>query len=448
MQGEAHRRRTIAARAAPVVLSGALLLWPALYNGYPLVFADTGTYLSQAINRHLGWDRPPFYSLFLLCLHLTITTWPAIAAQALLAAYTLHLLRRALMPGSSAWWLLPLAGFAAVATALPWFASQLMPDIFTPLLVVALALLILTPDRLSPAEQIWLAGSAAFMIATQQSSVALALTVLLVLTPFRHLLAARVPLRRAGLVRLAAAPLLAMTGMTAVNAVGYGRPALSPYGNVFLLARVIYDGPGMDVLHRDCPSHSWRLCPFLARMPATSDDFLWRPDSPIMLAGGHIAVSADADAIIAAALRAEPGREALAMLRNGLTQLGRFATGDGLAPCPATVTPWIDRDFPAFERAAYANARQARGTLGVPRWMQILHRLTALGGVAACLLIMAAGLRRRHPAAGFAAAVLLAILANAGIAGGLSAPHDRYGSRVMLLPPLIALLAGPALRWP
>ena len=49
------------ANAAPILLSAAVLLWPALWNGYPLVFSDTGTYLSQAIERYLGWDRPVFY---------------------------------------------------------------------------------------------------------------------------------------------------------------------------------------------------------------------------------------------------------------------------------------------------------------------------------------------------------------------------------------------------
>jgi len=51
-----------------LLLSMPLLLWPALYNGFPLVFSDSGTYISQLIERHLGWDRPPFYSLFLLLL--------------------------------------------------------------------------------------------------------------------------------------------------------------------------------------------------------------------------------------------------------------------------------------------------------------------------------------------------------------------------------------------
>jgi hypothetical protein len=41
--------------AEPVLLSDLLLLWPsALARRYQRVFADTGTYLSQATVRYLG----------------------------------------------------------------------------------------------------------------------------------------------------------------------------------------------------------------------------------------------------------------------------------------------------------------------------------------------------------------------------------------------------------
>src|ERR1700754_667798 len=96
------------ATALAIIIAATLLLWPAFWNGYPLVFSDTGTYLSQAIEHYAGWDRPVFYSLFLLPLHLAITTWPVIAAQALLTVYTLHLAHRVFWPDASPWWLLPI----------------------------------------------------------------------------------------------------------------------------------------------------------------------------------------------------------------------------------------------------------------------------------------------------------------------------------------------------
>lgn len=419
-----------------IALAAALLVWPAVWNGYPLVFADTGTYLSQAIEHYAGWDRPVFYSFFMLPLHLTLTTWPVIAVQALLLAHVLHLTRRMLLPRAPAWWLVPMAAGLTVATSLPWFVAQLMPDVFTGALVLVLCLLALGTEALSHRETVWLALLATFMIAAHQSHVLLAPALLLALRVIQPSVALR-----------AIAPLvLAILALVSVNLAAFGRASPSPFGNVFLLARVIYDGPGADVLHRDCPAAGWRLCAFADRLPETWDDFLWRQDGPVAQAGGAKVVSQEADAIILAALRAEPEQELAAFLRNAGRQLAMFATGDGLHPWPETVTPRIERDFPGFEARAYAASRQSSGELLVPPWLRALHAATALAGVAGCLALLPAACRRQHPVGGFAAAALVALVVNAAVAGGLSGRHDRYQSRIMWLPPLIAVLGAVALR--
>jgi hypothetical protein len=427
---------------ASVVLSAALLLWPALWNGYPLVFSDSGTYLSQAVRHYVGWDRPIFYSLFLVPLHLTLTTWPVIVAQALLTAHTLHLVRRTLLPGAPAWSLVPLASILTITTSLPWFVTQLIPDVFTGLLTLTLALLIFVPERLSPRERPWLVALTALMIATHLSHIPLTLALLLVLLPLRDRLGAAVPLGVAGIARSAAPLTLAVLALMSVNLFAFGHASLSPFGNIFLLARVIYDGPGQDVLRRDCPASGWRLCAFADRLPSTTDDFLWLPNGPLAQSGGAKMVSAEANAIISAALRAEPVTELRAVLSNVLLQLAWFATGDGLQPWPATVTPWIERIFPTFEAANYARSRQTNGTLAVPPWLNRLHNIVAIASIAGLLL----PLRKRSAMRGFAAATVLALLVNAAVTGGLSMPHDRYQSRIIWLPPLVLLLSLPRIR--
>ena len=179
-------------------------------------------------------------------------------------------------------------------------------------------------------------------------------------------------------------PALALFGLCSINFAAHGRFAVSPFGNIFLLARVIYDGPGMAVLRRDCPTAAWRLCPFLGIFPPTSDEFLWKQDSPLNQAGGPKAVSQDADSIIRAALISDPAGEARAALSNTLEQLGRFASGDGLSPWPAQVTAEIIRDFPTREAASYASARQQAGALSVPPVLVHLHAAVAVTGVMAC----------------------------------------------------------------
>lgn len=430
-----------AATAICIILAATLLLWPAFWNGYPLVFSDTGTYLSQAIERYAGWDRPVFYSVFLLALHLTLTTWPAIVVQALLVAYVLHLLQRTLVPERPTWWLLPLTFTIAFATALPWFAAQLMPDVFTGVLVIVISLLIFVPQRLSTREQVWLVALAAFSIAAHQSHVPLALALLVVLVPLRHRLGVTEAPTGTAWLRAALPLALAMIAMASVNLAAFGRASLAPFSNVFVLARVIYDGPGMDVLRRDCPGAGWRLCGFIDQFPATSDEFLWREDSPVARAGGANLVSAEANAIIGRALQAEPVAVVRALFANAMQQLMTFRAGDGLQAWPTSVTPWIQREFPAAEMARYASARQTQGALQVPEWLIALHTVTAVTGIAVSCTLLWLPTRRQHPISGVVAATLLALIVNAAITGGLSGPHDRYQSRIMWLPPLVAIIA-------
>jgi hypothetical protein len=243
-------------------------------------------------------------------------------------------------------------------------------------------------------------------------------------------------------------PALAVLGLCVVNLGAHGRFAVSPFGNVFLLARVIYDGPGMAVLQRDCPAAGWRLCPFLSRFPPAVDDFLWTRDGLLDLAGGAKAVSGDANAIIARAVAADAPGMARAALANMLEQFSRFDSGDGLAPWPVQVTPWIERDFPPAEQAAYASAMQQCGLLRVPPALALVHRITALLGVAACLVRVPMAVRRRAACLGFLITVLIAIPLSAAITGGLSTPHDRYQSRIMWLPPFMAAVSLASLRRP
>ncbi len=405
-----------------IPLAAAVLLWPAVWNGYPIVFADTGTYLSQAIHLYLGWDRPVFYSLALFVLHWKIALWPAIVAQALLAAWVLALTLRALSLDRRL--LPPLALGLSLLSWLPWLVCEIMPDSFTPLLALTLCLLALNHGGVP------LILLTAFMISSQQSSLPIALTLIVALLIHR----------RTAWRRLLLPPILAAAALLAVNLIGHGRASLSPYGNVFLLARVIYDGPGMTVLRRDCPQAGWRLCPFLDRFPPTSDEFLWRADSPILLAGGHKAVSADAGAILSAALTAYPWTQARAVIANALEQLGRFRGGDGLEAWPNEVSPWIARDFPRREAAAYAAARQQSGTLTLPTPLADLHDAVSILGIVICLLLLPRSLRRRDALAPFLFVSLIILPVSAVVTGGLSTPHDRYQSRIMWLPPCIAVL--------
>jgi hypothetical protein len=432
-----------------VALAALMLVWPGFWNGYPLVFADTGTYLGQALLVFLGWDRPPFYSAFLFATHWRLTLWAPMLAQGLVVAHLLSVTLRAL-GRPNPWLLLPVAFTLSVLTGLPWVTAQLIPDVFTGVVVLALWLLGFRAACLSAGERLWLMLLAAAATAFHQSHVPLALG--LALCGAVLLLAWRGPrLAMVGAARMALPALLAVAALVAVNHVGHKRASPSPFGSVFLAARLIYDGPGMEMLRRTCPEAGWRICPALDRLGPHHNVFLWEPTSPLWTElGGPKNWAPEAFAIVTATLREAPGAVALRVLGNTLEQFRLIDTGDGLERWPGIPgpEPHIARFFPR-ELESFLAGRQQRGLLlADAEALAPLHRAVALGGFLA-LLALPALARRRLGLAGVALIVfvLAAGVGNAAITGGLSGPAVRYQARLAWLfafAPAALALAAPA----
>lgn len=107
------------------------LIWVALYNGYPLLYSDTGTYLKSSIDLSSPDDRPIFYGLFLRITAMQANTWIPILFQGIIGYWILLRMTKLYLPNWTAYWTLLIALSLSFLTALPWYAGQLMPDIFT-----------------------------------------------------------------------------------------------------------------------------------------------------------------------------------------------------------------------------------------------------------------------------------------------------------------------------
>lgn len=433
------RARSPVGGAWLVPVAGAALLWPALYNGFPLIFSDTGTYVSQAMELHLGWDRPPFYSFLVMALGWGRTLWPPTLAQCLLVGWLIDKTRRVVAPEAGT-----VAGAAifivlVAATALPWTAAQIMPDIFTPMMVLAFAVLVLAP------------GLGRFEILALMAAIGTAILVHLSNLPIYAglclavLASCALPRRRLRWAALLLPFALGLAGLSGVNLIASGRLSPSPYGATFVLARLLSDGPARATLARNCATERWRLCAYRGDLPRSADGFLWRADSPLYRAGGPERLIRQTRAIVVRTVEAEPGRVLRDAGADFARQLVTFAPGSGLRPWRATAGRAISRDFPPATVARFAASRQARGLLAVFPWLAALDRAVAVLGMAATaayVLAEAVATRHRRLAAprlfAFSAIVLLALLGNAAVTGTLSGPHDRYQSRVVWL----AVLSG------
>lgn len=429
-------------KAGAAVLAGALLLiWPAFFNGYPLLFSDSGGFLHQTLGPLMLWDKPYIYGPFLHGFHWRISLWGPVIAQGLILSHLLWLTQRVTRGDATPFWHIGLCAFAALATTAPFSAALLMPDIFAPIVVLGLFLLGFGAAALTRFERGYLVLLVALGIAAHLAHLPLALGLCVIALLLRLW---RYPAR---LLAMALPVVLAVAMLMITNAIGHGRFALSPYGASFMLARLQEDGPATALIKARCPDAGWYLCAFTDLLPMPANDFLWAPDSPVNrdAAGnprflGGMMLAPEAGQIVAETLRADPLGVARAMAGNALLQLGAFGIGDTLdeAHFSVAVRPRIQQGFSPRELAAFDQARQVRGLLkDALTPLNPFHLLVVL----LSLPILAwAAWRGQGLALALTLFLFAAVLGNALICGGLSAPHPRYGARIMWLLPVAALL--------
>ena len=88
-----------------ILASAAMLLAlmaPALWNGFPLIFPDTGGYLDRPILGNLDIGRSALYGLFLYT-GVPFSFWPNVILQAVLMIWLIVLTMRALGLGGRPW---------------------------------------------------------------------------------------------------------------------------------------------------------------------------------------------------------------------------------------------------------------------------------------------------------------------------------------------------------
>lgn len=438
------QRRRLPAEAGLVALAAALILWPALANGFPLIFSDTGTYISQAMKLQLGWDRPPFYSFLVLASGWGRTLWPVVIGQCVLAAVMVRAMQRTLAPEMDRVGALLLLAVLAAASSLGWTAAQVMPDIFSPLMVLGFAQLLIARRRAMMWLPMVVVGLA---IMVHLSNLPVYAGLCLSVLPLRAL---RARVRWAALL----VPfLIGVAGLTAVNVVARGRFSPSPYGATFVLARLVENGPARVTLARDCAAAHWALCAYRDELPATADAFLWHADSPLYRAGGPIRLVGQTDAIVWRTVISQPRAVAWAALADLGRQLVTFAPGSGLRPWHATAWRTIRQDMPGATFAAFRDGRQARGRMRVPGPIALLDEAMAVAGMvltagfAGGALVFSRRLGHGGAELGlFCRIVLLALAGNAAVTGALSGPHDRYQCRIVWLATFSGLLVARRLH--
>ncbi|MGB0916384.1 MAG: hypothetical protein ACPGU4_02245 [Flavobacteriales bacterium] len=250
-------------------------MWPAIVNGYPLVYSDSGTYIISGFLKNVPMDRPIAYGLFINLLGAGTSLWFVVIAQALLVIFTIYMLVR-LVTKSAPWpWTIGLVLVPGLTTGVSNYTSQIMPDIFSALSIVGFGVL-LAQKKFGWLEVLLsciVVLSAMFHFSILMVGMGMGIVAIIGWAICRTNFTV---VRKA--VLLSTLPVLLVLGL---NYSLTDEVFISKTSNVFTTARIMETGVLADFLTENCSQNEYLLCNSVNDFPNHAHEFLWNDDSPL-----------------------------------------------------------------------------------------------------------------------------------------------------------------------
>ena len=446
-------RRSLVILFVPATL--ALLVWPALWNGYPLLYPDTLDYLGTgrgAWTALLSAHHPEFsavrsavYAAGIYVFHWNRNPWPILALNAGAIVFTVHLVTRSLVQRNAWRTTLVILAALSICTGLSWYTSMLMPDIFGASLYLAIYLFAFAHGTLHPAEQIALAALAVFGAMAHSSHLLLAMcicTMLWLLWLVSRLLRPSITLRARDFGVATAVVGGAIILQLGVNHRLYGHASLTGDSAPYLEARILADGTGERYLREHCAEHpEWVLCHHLDNLPADADSFLWSESGiwPAASSAEREQLRREQAPLILSTFRTYPRQQITVSLKNFWDQLNSFELDD--FDNNSYMQTYLNAEIPNA-RSAYDRSRQARNAM--PEiFFTIVQEIAVITSLLLIVFELPVMLRRRtvrrNRLLALTGVIFFVVLANAFISGVLSVVDSRYQARIIWLIPLLAV---------
>lgn len=251
------------------------LIWPAIYNGYPLVYSDSGTYIAAGFLREIPVDRPIVYSLLVRHSSLAFSLWFVIVFQSFIVAYVVYMFARRFFQKNVFLISTIIVVLLSILTGISNYSSQIMPDIFSALTIIGLAVL-LSSDKLQFREYL-LATIVVFSAMSHLSNMLLLFGIAFVIF---LLMIFRFTSKKIFFKSI----VIATTSLLMLLSINYsysGKFQVARASNVFLLGRMIDIGVVKEYLNENCDKEKYILCKNIAELPDVGYQFIWDYSSPL-----------------------------------------------------------------------------------------------------------------------------------------------------------------------
>ena len=418
-------------------LTGLILVVPALMNNYPLMYSDSGSYI--ATSRHLlpPIDRPVGYGLILRAVTWQSTLWTVVFFQGMVASWLIREVLRTIFPVAGGAWRPHVVFLTALLlfSSLPWYTSQVMPDVFSGFLALC-AFLLLFGRKLAKWKIALLWVFFFFFTISHYSHfamiilLAMAIAVASLRTPWRL---RRTPRFRWGVIGLFIIPVLGILCVKAYNARhGFGY-VVSPTSSLFLSGKLIESGVMHTYLQRNCATEPYFLCDKMDQLNTTGMHYVWDGDAPTRQGLGLVESSARLDTLVGKVLTDLTMWPMIVWTSCVATavQFSQVTIGSGIVPYPEDSSPTFNiRQHLPHELPAFRNGMEQRGAWNFDYINLFARPLFFLG----CMGVVVLWPPRRKVRLWSCIMILVSItVLNAAATGALANVYDRLQARVTWL---------------
>jgi hypothetical protein len=309
-----------------VFFTTIILIWPAIYNGYPFFYSDSASYIASGFELQTPSDRPITYGILIWLTSLGgFSIWGIIIFQNTILSWLLYKNICAFCNSSYNSILSLIVVFLLTSlTGISWVSTQVMTDVFTPVIFLS-ATLILSDKIYDKPSRIILYIIFTIATATHLSHIVLNLCLIFCCGTFYSFA------KKKNIYSIYTGKKLLNMFLLTIVAYVPMMSAASKSSAIFYMSRMSASGIAQKYLNAHCDNMNYKLCAYKNVMPTSEIDFLWSPDSPLQKTGGWKANRAECRKIVWSLLTSPEyyPDQILAAYKSSIRQLTLFDVGEG-----------------------------------------------------------------------------------------------------------------------
>jgi len=420
------------------------------YNGFPLHFFDTYSYIEAGFEGIALGSRPVGYGHFIRHTSLNESLWLVIVSQGFLLSLSIYYsFKYTFQKNIEVWQFLTYILIAMSTTAASLHASMLMPDIFTPIIMLNLITLVVG-QKISIRDWIVIGLMVVLSVMIHNSHFFISTLALFGFSALAVFPTVRGWYRQLNISfkQIGVAFLLVVAGNLASAGLNYsieGEFKASKGGSIFLFGRLTELKIAQEYLDSNCADNNYSICEYKDDM-VIGNAFLWDYNkSPLYKQGGWTKENEAEYGRLVKDILTTPKHFKTYFIRNlegSVIQSTKFHFDIGTTRTDVSyLNGLIQKWFPTHDKA-YWSARQVNR--GFDHDFNRLPNLIQSTTIGFCLIIIFVILfHQKHQNFRLTAIVLLLLgilYINAFVSSSGSTPIERYQSRVMWLVTLPAFV--------